>query len=200
MEYSYQGWHILEKAQFFMLTKARFHSYKIQDTSHTIEQTLIVIVLPWQSVQSMNRQKKRRKQRQWVWKSRRKEEWCLPYRPPRDPFWAACIQPALSCLWHKSSYSRSLPLPLSHSLSLSLHPRTAFQTKARGKIPAPKFRCCWLNKPSQWRNRQQPMRKQEGRWTGHNHMRWRKREQKALGNDIGGGREHSSQRKTRQRR
>jgi len=34
----------------------------------------------------------------------------------------------------------SLPLPLPHSLSL--HPRTAFQTKARGKIPAPKFRCC----------------------------------------------------------
>lgn len=63
----------------------------------------------------------------------------------------------------------SLSLSLSHSLSLSLHPpslaRSAFQTKARGKIPAPKFRCCWLNKPSQWRSRQQPMRKQEGRWT-----------------------------------
>lgn len=30
-----------------------FHPYKIQDTSHTIGQTLIVIVLPWQSVQSI---------------------------------------------------------------------------------------------------------------------------------------------------
>lgn len=149
-----------------------FHPYKIQDTSHTIGQTLIVIVLPWQSVQSITiakRQKKRQKQRQWLWKSRKKEEWCLPYRPPRDPFWAACIQPALSCLWHKSSYSLSLPLPLSLPLALAFSPpsltRSAFQTKARGKIPAPKFRCCWLNKPSQWRSRQQPMRKQEGRWT-----------------------------------
>lgn len=107
---------------------ACFHPYKIQDTSHTIGQTLIVIVLPWQSVQSViiAIRQKRRKQRQWPWKSRRKEEWCLPYRPPQDPFWAACIQPALSCLWHKSSYSLSPSPSLSPTRSrfLSTLPRS----------------------------------------------------------------------------
>ncbi len=68
-----------------------------------------------------------------------------------------------SAVCDKSSYSLS-PSP-SHTCFLSTLPRSAFQTKARGKIPAPKFRCCWLNKPSQWKSRQQPMRKQEGRWT-----------------------------------
>ncbi len=181
---------------------ACFHPYKIQDTSHTIGQTLIVIVLPWQSVQSViiAIKQKRRKQRQWPWKSRRKEEWCLPYRPPQDPFWAACIQPALSCLWQVLLFSLSLSLSLSHSLSLSLHPPSLalpFRLKPEGKSLLLNSDAAGLTNPlngevgsSQWESR---------RGGGHNHMRRRKRERKALGNDVGGGK-CSSQRETRQRR
>ncbi len=179
-----------------------FPSIQIQDTSHTIGQTLIVIVLPWQSVQSVTIYRKTEKTKDSD-REKAEEEWCLPYLPPRDPFWAACIQPALSCLWQVLLFSLSLSLSLSHTRScfLSTLPRSAFQTKARGKIPAPKFRCCWLNKPSQWKSRQQPMRKQEGRWTqpyetekerAESSGEWCRRE-------WGGG-ELSSQRETRQRR
>lgn len=137
-------------------------------------------------------------------KKLKKEEWCLPYRPPRDPFWAACIQPALSCLWHESSYSLSpspsLSRSLSHSLSLSLQPPSLalpFRLKPEGKSLLLNSDAAGLTKPlngevgsSQWERR---------RGGGHNHMRQRKRERKALGNDVGGGK-RCSPRETRKRR
>lgn len=48
--------------------------------------------------------------------------------------------------------SRPPTLPLS-----TLRLRCGSQTEARGKIPAPKFRHCCLNKPPEWRRRLQPM-------------------------------------------
>ncbi len=161
-----------------------FPSIQIQDTSHTIGQTLIVIVLPWQSVQSVTIYHKTEKTKDSD-REKAEAEWCLPYLPPRDPFWAACIQPALSCLWQVLLFSLSLSLSLTLALAFS-PPSLAlpFRLKPEGKSLLLNSDAAGLTNPlngkvgsSQWESRR------EG---GHNHMRRRKRERKALGNDVGG--------------
>lgn len=173
--------------------------YKIQDTSRTIGQTLIVIVVPWQSFQSVTIAIKTEKMKaKTVTVKKQKKRRMMSPLPSSSGSFLSCMYTACTQLsvTRVLLFSLSLPLALAFSPpSLARSLTLPFRLKPEGKSLLLNSDAAVLTNPlneevgsSQWESR---------RWTQP--YETEKERRKALGNDVGGGK-RSSQKETRQRR